>query len=60
MVKSDIDEILLINWYLVKKKLNTPNCKTVDITRKYLTKKINNLINKEKVVAKSPLSNILF
>jgi hypothetical protein len=60
MNRNDIDEILLINWYLVIKKLNTPNCDKVELTRKYLTAKINYLINKKKVVNKSPLSNILF
>jgi len=60
MEKNDIDEILLINWYLIEKKLNKPNCETVEITRRYLTKKINILINKKKVVNKSPLSNIIF
>lgn len=50
MEKSDIDEILLINWYLIEKKLNTPNCKTVELTRRYLTKKINKLINKNKML----------
>lgn len=60
MDKCDIDEILLINYYLIKKKINSPNCETVELTRKYLTKKIDKLINKRKVPKRPLLSNILF
>jgi len=59
MNRNDIDEILLINWYLVRKKLNSPNCEKVELMRKYLTIKINDLIKKKKSVNKSPILNIL-
>jgi hypothetical protein len=40
----EIDQILFINWELVKRKLTKPDCVSVEETRKYLTKKIGELL----------------
>lgn len=43
--KDIIDSILLINWYLVKCKIE--DSKYVDLTRKYLTFKIDKALKNE-------------
>lgn len=60
MDKKYIDEILEINWYLVKKKLSSPDCETTELTRKYLTTKINRLIKSRQSVKKNQLTTVLF
>jgi hypothetical protein len=49
MDKNDIDEILLINCYLVKNKM-LYNHEKVNLLRKYLTNKIKKLIEKNRVI----------
>ena len=46
MRKKEIDEILMINWYLVEKKFKNPNSPIVRNARVYLTEKIDNLVKK--------------
>lgn len=45
MDEKDIDEILLINWNLVKQKFSKQSPKSVEFTRDQLTNKINHMIN---------------
>ena len=60
MDKKYIDEILEINWYLVKKQLSSPDCEITELTRKYLTTKINRLIKIRQSVKKNQLTTVLF
>lgn len=60
MDKKYIDEILEINWCLVKKKLSSPDSEMTELTRKYLTTKINRLIKSRQSVKKNQLTTVLF
>lgn len=46
MSKSDIEEILLINWYLVRTEMETPRCESIKKTRKYLDQKIKDMMER--------------
>ena len=41
MRKTDIDSILLVNWYFTTCKLTKPSCPRTEMVRKYLLKKVN-------------------
>lgn len=40
-MKQDVESILLANWYLIKCKMERPECNKTEIARKYLAAKIN-------------------
>jgi hypothetical protein len=41
MRKTDIDSILLVNWYFTTCKLEKPFCPKTEMARKYLLKKVS-------------------
>lgn len=41
MRKTEIDSILLVNWYFTTCKLTKPSCPRTEMARKYLLKKVN-------------------
>lgn len=41
MRKTEIDSILLVNWYFTTCKLTKPSCPKTEMARKYLLKKVN-------------------
>jgi hypothetical protein len=41
MRKTEIDSILLVNWYFTTCKLTKPTCPKTEMVRKYLLKKVN-------------------
>jgi hypothetical protein len=41
MRKTEIDSILLVNWYFTTCKLTNPLCPKTEMVRKYLLKKVN-------------------
>ena len=48
MRKTEIDSILLVNWYFTTCKLNKPFCPRTEMVRKYLLKKVDKaLVKKE-------------
>jgi hypothetical protein len=46
MNKTDIDSILLANWYFTKCKIENPKCNKTELARKYLVDKVNSVLNK--------------
>jgi hypothetical protein len=49
MRKTEIDSILLVNWYFTNCKLAKPSCPKTEMVRKYLLKKVSKaLVNREK------------
>jgi hypothetical protein len=57
MRKTDIDSILLVNWYFTTCKLTEPSCPKTEIIRKYLLEKVNKaLVSNEKPVGNRLLS----
>jgi hypothetical protein len=48
MRKTEIDSILLVNWYFTTCKLNKPSCPKTEMVRKYLLKRVDKaLVKKE-------------
>ena len=48
MRKTEIDSILLVNWYFTNCKLAKPSCPKTEMVRKYLLKKVSKaLVNRE-------------
>jgi len=41
MRKTEIDSILLVNWYFTTCKLRKPSCPKTEMVRKYLLKKVS-------------------
>jgi len=57
MRKTDIDSILLVNWYFTTCKLTKPSCPKTEMVRKYLLEKVNKaLVSNEKPVGNRLLS----
>lgn len=50
MNKSDIDSILLANWYFTKCKIERPNCNKTELARKYLINKIKSVLNEKSLI----------
>lgn len=48
MNKTDIDSILLANWYFTKCKIENPSCNKTELARKYLVNKVNSVLRKSK------------
>lgn len=48
MRKTDIDAILLVNWYFTTCKLSNPHCPKTEVVRRYLLRKVSDVINKNK------------
>lgn len=47
MRKTEIDSILLVNWYFTNCKLSRPLCPRTEMFRKYLLKRVNKALVKE-------------
>ena len=46
MSKEEVDSILLVNDYLIECKCHRPTCKKTELTRKYLTSKIDKALKR--------------
>ena len=47
MKKSDLDSILLVNFYFTRKKLSKrPNRHKIELVRRYLTKRVDVVLGK--------------
>lgn len=44
MCEKDIEDVLLINWNLVREQLRESNFDSIRLNRDYLTQKISNLL----------------
>jgi hypothetical protein len=53
MNKTDIDSILLANWYFTKCKIENPKCNKTELARKYLVNKVNSVLNQRTELSKS-------
>jgi len=53
MNKTDIDSILLANWYFTKLKIENPKCNKTELARKYLVNKVNLVLNQRTELSKS-------
>lgn len=53
MRKTEIDSILLVNWYFTTCKLTKPSCPKTEMVRKYLLEKVNKAL----VSNKKPVGN---
>jgi hypothetical protein len=45
MRKTEIDSILLVNWYFTTCKLTKPSCPRTEMVRKYLLQKVNKALD---------------
>lgn len=48
MRKTEIDSILLVNWYFTTCKLAKPSCPKTEMVRRYLLKKVNKALISDK------------
>jgi hypothetical protein len=56
MRKTEIDSILLVNWYFTTCKLTKPSCPRTEMVRKYLLQKVNKALVNDKPVGNRLLS----
>ena len=47
MRKSEIDSLLLVNWYFTTCKLDRPSCPKTELVRKYLLNRISKALEKQ-------------
>jgi hypothetical protein len=55
MRKTEIDSILLVNWYFTTCKLTKPSCPKTEMVRRYLLEKVNKAL----VCNQKPVGNRL-
>ncbi len=57
MRKTEIDSILLVNWYFTTCKLTKPSCPRTEMVRKYLLQKVNKaLVSNDKPIGNRLIS----
>jgi len=52
MNKTDIDSILLANWYFTKLKIENPSCSKTELARKYLVNKVSSVLSQRTELTK--------
>jgi hypothetical protein len=66
MKKSEIDSLLLVNWYFTTCKLDKPSCPKTELVRKYLLNRISKALEKQspgfdrRIISKVFISLLLF
>ena len=60
MNKPGIDSILLANLYLIKCKFDECEPERIDVVRKYLTNKINKVLNERVLESQKVKTNFIF
>jgi hypothetical protein len=66
MRKSEIDSLLLVNWYFTTCKLDRPSCPKTELVRKYLLNRISKALEKKspkfgnRLISKVFISLLLF
>ena len=59
MRKTEIDSILLVNWYFTTCKLTKPSCPRTEMVRKYLLQKVNKaLVSNDKPIGNRLISKV--
>ena len=59
MRKTEIDSILLVNWYFTTCKLTKPSCPKTEMVRRYLLEKVNKaLVSNDKPIGNRLISKV--